>query len=192
MAIKLINPTLEYKDDVFAYKEEMKAANDELNGCGSLEKYDTFEDWIKHLNSYKDRATIDPKSGYVEGSQWLLVDDEKRRVLGMVNIRHYLNERLLRESGHIGYSVRPSERRKGFGKLQLALALKFLNHIGVAKALLVCDDDNPGSAKTIESCGGILENKMPAPNQSVLICRYWIDTNPSTNKYLETLNELGI
>jgi predicted acetyltransferase len=173
--IKLIRPTKEYEQEVFAFKQDMIDAGDStLNGCGSLDRYDTFEAWIAHIDSYKNRDKIATDSGYVEGSQWLLVDDEAKRILGMANIRHYLNDHLLREGGHIGYSIRPSERGKGYGRLQLKLSLNVLKDLGVTEALITCDDDNVASYRTIESCGGILENKLVVEGQKTAVRRYWI------------------
>ncbi len=173
--IKLIKPTKAYEEEIFAFKREMFASGDTyLNGSGSLERYETFEAWMAHIDSYKDRRLIEPGSGYVEGSQWILVDEDKHRVLGTANLRHYLNERLLRQSGHIGYSIRPSERGKGYGHLQLVLALDVLRGLGLDRALVTCDDDNAASYRTIESCGGILENKIHIADQDMPLRRYWI------------------
>ncbi|MDD4000983.1 MAG: GNAT family N-acetyltransferase [Bacilli bacterium] len=128
--INLIKPCKELEKEIFEYQQEMIDFGDtNLSGCGSLEKYNNFEEWEEHLNSYADRKNLDPKSSYVEGSQYLLFDNEKKRVIGMVNLRHYLNVYLSQFGGHIGYSIRPSERRKGYGKLQLQLAIKKLREI---------------------------------------------------------------
>ncbi len=173
--IKLIKPTKAYEDELMAFKNEMFATGDiHINGSGALEEYATFEDWIQHLDSYKDRNKIKPGSDRVEGSQWVLVDDEKHRVLGMANIRHYLNDYLLREGGHIGYSIRPSERGKGYGHLQLMLALDVLRDLGLDRALVTCDEDNAASYRTIESCGGVLENIVSIPGETKPLRRYWI------------------
>ena len=165
--IKLIKPTKEYKKDIFAYKREMiENGNIALNGCGGLDVYDNYEEWMSHILSYSVKEQI-KDTRYVEGSQWILVDTEIKRVLGMVNIRHELNDYLRKAGGHIGYSVRPSERNKGYGTLQLQKALAFLKTKGVSEALVTCSDNNVGSYKTIESCNGILENKIVLDGETV-------------------------
>lgn len=175
MALQLVTPSLKYEKEILAYKKEMLATGDpHLHGCSSLENYATLKEWFIHLESYRDKNTLDPKLGLVEGSQWLLIDDSKKRILGMVNIRHDLNDYLLKYGGHIGYSIRPSERQKGYGHLQLKLALGVLKAKGLSRALVTCDDDNVASAKTIESCGGILENTVISSDQQKWVRRYWI------------------
>lgn len=171
--IGLKKPCKEYEKEVFDYKKEMiENGNSDLNGCGSLERFDCIEDWISHIDSYSNKFTITDKK-YVEGSQWLLMDFDNNRILGMVNIRHELNDYLLNFGGHIGYSIRPSERRKGYAKIQLREALNVLKEKGVKQALITCDDTNIGSFKTIESCGGILENKVNT--EDGITRRYWIN-----------------
>ena len=173
--IKLIEPIKELENEIFEYKKEMIASCDEeLNGCGGLDRFSGFEEWLEHLHSYADRNKLDPSSGFVEGRQYLLVDDEKRRVLGMVNVRHYLSPFLYQVGGHIGFSVRPSERRRGYGKLQLLLALEKLKEIDVNKVLVTCSSENIASSKTIEACGGILENELFSDRYNCFIKRYWI------------------
>ena len=94
-------------------------------------------------------------------------------MVGVVNIRHDLNEYLLKYGGHIGDGVRPSERRKGYATKMINLALKECNKLKIKRVLLVCDKNNIGSAKSIISNGGILENEVV--NADKIIQRYWID-----------------
>ena len=173
--ITLIKPCKEYERDIFKYKEEMIAAgNGSLDGCGYLENYTTLDEWLMHLDSLSDRNRIDPSLGFVEGSQYLLVDDTRHKILGMVNLRHELNDFLFRVGGNIGYSIRPDERRKGYGKLQLRLALEKMVGLGVTDVMVSCDRDNEASARTIEFCGGVLENEPYSEEFGCVIKRYWI------------------
>ena len=94
-------------------------------------------------------------------------------MVGAVNIRHRLNETLLRNGGHIGDGVRPSERKKGIATKMIALALEKCKELGIKKVLMVCDKDNIGSAKSIINNGGVLENEIEA--DGVINQRYWID-----------------
>lgn len=170
--ITLVKPNKLYEKEIFDYKHEMIINGDSsLSGCGGLDKQDNYDDWIEVINSYSNKENL--AKGYVEGSQWLLVNTETNRVLGFVNIRHYLNDFLIQFGGHIGYSIRPSERRKGYAKLQLELALEYLKTLGVEKALVTCDVDNIGSYKTIEACGGLLENVLYSEEHGDTK-RYWI------------------
>ena len=118
--------------------------------------------------------------GWVPATTLWLVDGD--RFLGRVNIRHRLTPHLMQFGGHIGYMIRPSEQGKGYGKLQLAMALEYCrahlrDAIGGGKVLVTCDDDNIRSARVIEANGGVLENKVEnfESGRTVLTRRYWID-----------------
>ena len=97
------------------------------------------------------------------------------KIVGTIAIRNYLNDSLMKSGGHIGYGIRPSERRKGYGAKMLALALKKCREFGVEKALVTCDKDNIASAKTAMKNGGILENELVEENGNI-VQRYWIVT----------------
>jgi predicted acetyltransferase len=110
--------------------------------------------------------------GKVPSTQYFLVD-ESGGILGAIAFRHTLNGKLLEHGGHIGYGVRPSERRRGYGNLMLSLLLEKIGTRGCDKVLLTCDDDNTGSYRIIEKNGGALENKVVFEGK--LSRRYWID-----------------
>ena len=115
---------------------------------------------------------------------YLLIRENDNRLIGMINIRHNLNETMLRFGGHIGYGVRPSERRKGYNKINLYLGLiKAYNEFGLDKVMLDCDVNNLGSDKTIKDLGGVLEWCEHDPRDSTLTNVYWIDTLDSIEKY---------
>lgn len=95
-------------------------------------------------------------------------------MIGQISIRHVLSENLKQVGGHIGYSIRASERQKGYGKLMLQMALPFVRKLGLEKALITCDDDNAGSIKVIEGAGGILQDKIDVAGRAVPHRRYWL------------------
>ncbi|MEG9225988.1 GNAT family N-acetyltransferase [Aeromicrobium sp. Sec7.5] len=97
---------------------------------------------------------------------WVTQDDV---VVGFLQLRHHLDARLLRVGGHIGYSIRPSHRRRGHASQALNLALDRARELGLDRVLVTCHDDNPASARTIESAGGVLEDT------SAGVRRYWIE-----------------
>lgn len=92
-------------------------------------------------------------------------DDE---VIGFLNLRHTLNDFLLEEGGHIGYSVRPSARRRGHASAALGLALREAAGLGIDRVLVTCDEDNEPSRRTIEANGGVQEDVRSGKR------RYWI------------------
>lgn len=98
------------------------------------------------------------------------------RIVGRVSIRHSLNEFLARVGGHIGYVVVPEFRRRGYATMMLRLALQIANErLGIRRVLVTCDDDNIASFRTIEKCGGILENIVTGPDLGTPKRRYWIE-----------------
>ncbi|SET18217.1 Acetyltransferase (GNAT) domain-containing protein [Oceanobacillus limi] len=95
-------------------------------------------------------------------------------MLGVVNIRHRLTEFLLQAGGHIGYGIRPSERRKGYATRLLSLSREKAKEIGLTKLLLVCDEANEGSIKTIQNNGGVADSDFIKEDGAV-IKRFWIE-----------------
>lgn len=170
MNVRLIKPTVELEHEYFDMIKEWKAQEDKLIPWVLGFDASDFPALIKKLENFSNG--IDLQEGLVEHSTYWLINDDNR-ILGAVNIRHRLNEKLLQNSGHIGYGIRPSERRKGNASEALRQALNIVRSMGIYSALVVCDKDNIGSAKTIQKNGGVLENEVEKDGE--LMQRYWID-----------------
>lgn len=132
------------------------------------------------LSSFLDeRVRFASDSGLPPGrvpqtTYWIVVDGV---CVGMLRMRHYLNEALRLKGGHIGYYIRPSARGRGFARQALALALVELAKVGEPKALLTTDPDNLGSIRVIETNGGYFGGQVRDPDGTELINQYWIDLN---------------
>lgn len=127
----------------------------------------------KDYDSYLEGLDNPGSDGWVPDSTYFCLDEERNIFVGAVNIRHYLNESLLFDGGHIGDGVRPSERGKGIGTKMIALALEKCRSLGMDKVLMVCNKSNVASAKTIINNGGVLENEINV--NGVIEQRYWIE-----------------
>ncbi len=172
MGLKLIKLTREYETALGEMIDEWKRdqeINDTNRSPWSIFKND-YHDFDYYLENLELKTEAD---GKVPDSVFFLLDEERNRLLGAVNIRHYLNEYLLLEGGHIGDGIRPSERRKGYATEMIRLALIECRKLGIDKALMVCDKDNTGSAKSIINNGGVLENEF-VNSEGVTVQRYWI------------------
>lgn len=129
--------------------------------------YRDFDHYLQNLEIKEMTPNLVPDSTF------FCLDVERDCFVGAVNIRHYLNVRLLLDGGHIGDGVLPSERRKGIATAMIGLALDECRKLGIERVLMVCDKDNIASAKSIQRNGGILENEIPV--DGVMQQRYWID-----------------
>ena len=154
---KLITDTL---DEWYAVKEKI------VPRAITKDDYHNFKAYCENID------VVDTSGGFVPGSTFFCLDTERNIMVGAVNIRHYLNEPLLLNGGHIGDGVRPSERRKGIATAMIALALIECKKLGIDNVLMVCDKDNTGSAKSIVNNGGILENEVTV--DGITTQRYWI------------------
>ncbi|MBD7911445.1 GNAT family N-acetyltransferase [Clostridium cibarium] len=167
--MRLLRPSIEYKQQVLDYKKEFMENGDDLAGTSYLQEYDIYEEWMKFVLDNEKEST---KHTEVTGSVFLAVNEEDNKLIGIINIRHSLNEYLYNYGGHIGYSVTKNQRRKGYAKKMLKMALEECKKLEMNKILVTCDAENIASAKTIKSCGGILENEVL--NNGKLTQRYWI------------------
>ena len=171
--MRLIEATIEYDRQIRAYRKEFLDSGDSMDGTGALRRFENPQDWIEYLNRHKDPLTV--PEGRVPSTQYMLVMEEGRKIAGMIDIRHCLNNYLERYGGHIGYSVAPSERRKGYAVLMLRMALPKCKELGIEKVLITCISGNEGSKRTILKNGGIYESTVYEPDEDVYLERYWID-----------------
>ena len=173
MDCKLIIPTMEYADEIRAYRQEFFDFESSFDGCGSLRRHENPEDWLEMNRLLSSRDTL-PEEKYVVSTQFIYVRQSDNKIVGMIQVRHYLNDYLRKIAGHIGYSVRPSERRKGYAKAMLADSLDFCRELGLDKVMVSCADDNVGSRKTILSNGGVYDGTVFDEEDNENIERYWI------------------
>ena len=130
----------------------------------------SYKNYIEYLKSLE---VSDSSNGLIPDSTYFCLDEDRNIFVGAVNIRHYLNESLLLNGGHIGDGIRPSERRKGFATKMIAMSLEKCKDLGIDKVLMVCDKLNIASAKSIIKNGGVLENEIEV--DGVIEQRYWIE-----------------
>ena len=168
MNLRLVKLSEEYKRHLNEMMEEWYATGENIIP------------YVIRRNDYKDfeyyMDNLEVKEGtenLVPDSTFFCLDEDRDIFVGAVNIRHYLNEALLRDGGHIGDGVRPSERRKGIATKMIGLALDECRKLGIDRVLMVCDKDNIGSAKSIINNGGVLENEIT--DGEVIEQRYWIE-----------------
>lgn len=143
-----------------------------------LERPQDFTRWVQLLNNLAE-PDFAPPAGFVsQSTRWVTRNDQ---YLGAVSLRHNLGNEFLTEiGGHIGYGIRPSARGQGLAKVALAGTLELARELGIERTLVTCNDSNLASAKTIESCGGVLEGLVPLERVARQfggtqpVRRYWI------------------
>ena len=169
-------PGPEDEQRVMDYRAEFLKEGDKMvNGSGGLGRFERYGDWLSQVLDNRREETV--RQGLVPASTLLCVREEDDRLVGIIDIRHRLNEHLARFGGHIGYSIRLSERRKGCGREMLRLALtRVCPALGLTRALVTCDKDNEASRRTIMACGGSIESEIE--EDGGVTQRYWLKVHP--------------
>lgn len=180
--LELVFPTKEYKKQVEEYMQEFFDNGEfEIAGDGSLDRIKDFDKWLQKVQN--DLSEDNIENNRIPSTVYLTIRKTDKKIVGNVQIRHKLNEKQLLYGGHIGDSVRPSERRKGYATEQIRLALLKCKELGIDRVLMDCDKNNIGSAKSIIKNGGILENEVLINNE--LVQRYWISLKKRyANRYI--------
>ena len=168
----LIEPTLEYGEQIRAYRQEFIDSGDSMDGTGGLRKFDDPQEWIDFLAKHKNPETL--PEGRVPATQLIFVREEDRKIVGMIDIRHCLSEYLEKFGGHIGYSVAPSKRFKGYATQMLKATLPVCKELGIDKVLITCIKGNEGSKRTILNNGGMYETTVYEPDEKVELEKYLI------------------
>ena len=166
----LIRPSKDLETEIWKYRQEyFDFGETRINGSCGLAHSDNFDEWLALALSIEKEKL---RNG-VHASTFFSVRKTDKKLIGSIQIRHALTPDLEKHGGHIGYGIRPSERRKSYGKQQLLLALEAARSLKIPKVMISCDKDNIPSSKTAQSCGGVFtcENIYEGKEQQV----YWID-----------------
>lgn len=175
--IILIEPELSYADDIWAFRQEVldadKDSGDRFAGCLSLDACSSASEWIDICKCRKDKDTYKSTGAAVPSTMYLAVRKSDNRIVGITDLRHHIDHPILGTwGGHSGYTVRPSERGKGYAKEILRVNIINAQAMGIEKMLVTCDVNNPASEKTILANGGVYEKTIEVDGS--LMKRYWI------------------
>ncbi|MCL2670436.1 MAG: GNAT family N-acetyltransferase [Clostridiales bacterium] len=177
--IELVFPTEEMEAAATAFVAEILHNGEAyINGGAGITAAASYAEWLQTLRNNLHEDTV--QDGRIPSTTYFACRKSDNAIVGIIDIRHRLNDFLYNWGGHIGYGVRPTERRKGYATQMLALALQDCKRLSIENVLVVCNHDNEISRATILKNGGIFCNELPAPDGK-LIQRYWIDiTKPSS------------
>lgn len=150
--------------------DEINNFDSNFEGLTNISKIINYDLFLEKLEKNKYQELISPK--YSPQTTFGVFDGEK--LVGGFNLRHIIKGDLINHGGNIGYLIRPSERKKGYGTILLALALEKAKEIGLEKVLVSCREDNIGSAKVIEKNGGVYGNNYYDKELNKTYKRYWI------------------
>ena len=166
--LRLVEPAPQYKAAILDVVPELQAIGEwDISPDAFATR---FDDMLRELAAAKDPATA-PPGVFPYEDFWLMEDNTW---IGLLTLRLRLNEAFLHSGGHIGYVIRPSKRRCGYGTALLRLGLDKARERGLARVLLTCDETNIGSRKIIEANSGEFENAVVVEGQADKKLRYWI------------------
>lgn len=170
MELQLVFPSISHKLEWINTVAEFESTDVKIVPFALSLACSNYNIFLKRTYDSHNNVNVLPYS--VPSSTYFLMNED--RIMGAVNIRHFLNDNLLKIGGHISYGIRPCERRKGYATRMLSLALKKCKELGIYEVLVSCNKENVGSARTIQKNGGIIENEMLDNSTGLIVERYWI------------------
>ena len=170
--LRLVAPSADYAEQIVAYRREFQERGDSMDGAGSLARMEDPAQWLQQVEDLRNPETV--PANWVPSTQFLCVREADNRLVGMIQLRHCFNAYLEKFGGHIGYSVRPDERRRGYAKWMLRSILPYCREIGLSRVLVTCLAENEASRRTILACGGAYESTVRVEEAGETLERYWI------------------
>jgi len=181
--LELQLPTLNHKQAAEKFKSEFLEMQEPVIYGSALFDQMEFEQWLGHNTNNRQKSTVN--SGWVPATTFFAVRKRDQKIVGMIDIRHNLeNEFLAQYGGHMGFAILPSERKKGYATEILKMGIEYAKSLNIDKLMIACFSDNLPSIRTILKCGGILSETKPytdgqlvnIPNsEEKLVNIYWID-----------------
>lgn len=167
--IILIRPTLELKEEALAYREEHFQQGERIiYGSELFDKTESYEEWLTGVTRNTDPKTVN--ENWVVTDTFFAVRERDARIVGIIDLRHTLNE-FLKDLGHCGYSVRPSERRKGYATEMLCKLIEIAKEAGMKELQISVEGENTASRKVIEKNGGVYERSFVFEGEAADIYR---------------------
>lgn len=172
MNISLVRPTIDHKEKALDFRKEFFDNNERvINGSEMLDNIESYEEWLDSVTNNTDPKTVNPN--------WVVTDtffafDEKDRIVGIIDFRHTLND-FLKDFGNSGYSVRPSERKKGYATTMLSLLTDIAKETGLSSLQLSVEKSNTPSVKTIIKNNGKYERSFIFEGEEADIYRIVLD-----------------
>ena len=171
-------PTMDEKEKWIEYLKEYRSIDPKAKPLGCTEDIN-YEEWI--LTITDEHNGVNLKEGRVPSSVYFLMCDD--RIVGTLSLRHNINNEILASyGGHIGYGVRPCERKKGYATTMLNLGLEKCEELGLEEVMITCKEDNIGSAKTIENNCGELKKTIFIPEENCNFKIYWINVKKALKR----------
>lgn len=171
--IILKEPTLEYAEDIWKFRQEIIDSDDKdkFAGCGNLEECSSAEEWINTVKIWRVQETC--PGDRVPSNVYIAVRSSDNKIVGITDLRHHIDHPVLSAwGGHIGYYVRSDERCKGYAAEMLRQNLLNCRSLGIERVLISCDADNRASEKTILANGGVFEREVEVNGE--MMKRFWI------------------
>ena len=184
MNIDLVRPELKHKDDALAFRQEFFDHGEKvINGSEMLDTAASYEEWLANVKANSQNDTVSP--------EWVVTDtffalDENGRIVGIIDFRHELKG-FLKDFGHCGYSVRPSERKKGYATGMLSLILQVAGNLELPSIQLSVERSNLASVKTILRNGGVLERSFEYQGEMADV--YLIKTQKAPEIFVSVCDE---
>ena len=171
----LVEPAKEHEALALAYRQDYLChGEDHINGSGGLLRYADYEEWLQHLSQLKQ---LKASRFETPATTWFTIRPSDGKIIGTIQLRHHLTDELKRDGGNIGYGICPSERRRGYGRRQLALVLGEARGLGLERVMITCNRGNLGSAQVAKSNGGIYGGEGFDEEEGTATEIYWIELN---------------